>query len=218
MADAAILAHHVLVLEHDAGPRAIVLRDVGAADQVDDLVRLDGAGARIHRIGTDAGEIVDLERDDRAVALDPDPALAAMVAGVNVGVEAFDPVGDKLDRPAQQFRQRVGRHFVGIGGPLMPKEPPTSLQTTRTCDSSSRRCRAGPDVLHHMRRLGALVDRQAGPRRLPVGDHRARLQRHAGMPPKTNSASTTSSESANASSTLPASRLRSKARLSPSEG
>ena len=96
MADAAILAHHVLVLEHDAGPRAIIPGDVGSADQVDDLVGLDGAGARIHRIGTDAGEIVDLECRDRAVALDADPPPAAMVAGVNIGVEAFDPVGDDI--------------------------------------------------------------------------------------------------------------------------
>src|SRR6266436_1024929 len=61
------------------------------------------ARARIHRIRTDAGKIVDLERRDRPVTLDPDPPLAAMVAGVNVGVEAFDPVGDELERQPQQF-------------------------------------------------------------------------------------------------------------------
>ena len=99
MTDGAILAHQVFVLEHDAGPRAVILRHVGAANQIDDLVRLDRAGARIHRIWTDAGEIVDLERRDRPITLDPDPPFTAMVAGVNVGVEAFDPVGDELDRP-----------------------------------------------------------------------------------------------------------------------
>ena len=114
MTDRAVLAHHVLVLEHDAGAGAIILGDVGPADEIDDLVGLDRAGARIHRIGTDAGEIVDLERRDGAVALDADLALAAMIAGVNIGVEAFDPVGDEFDRPPQQFRQRIGRHLVGI--------------------------------------------------------------------------------------------------------
>ena len=114
MADRAVLAHHVFVLEHDAGPRAIILRRIGTADEIDDLVGLDGAGARIHRIGTDAGEIVDLERRDGAVALDADLALAAMIAGMNIGIEALDPVGDEFDRPAQQFRQRIGRHFVGV--------------------------------------------------------------------------------------------------------
>ena len=103
MTDGAILAHYVFVLEHDASPRAIIFCHIGPANQIDDLVRLDRAGARIHRIWTDAGEIVDLECRDRPVTLDPDPPLAAMVAGVNVGVEAFDPVGDELDRPPQQF-------------------------------------------------------------------------------------------------------------------
>ena len=47
--------------------------------------------------------------------LDADLALDAMVAGMDVGDEAFEPVGDELDRPPQQFRQRHRRHLVGIG-------------------------------------------------------------------------------------------------------
>ena len=98
----------------DTGPRAVVPGHIGAADEIDDLVGFDGAGARIHRIGSDAGEIVDLERRDHPVAPDADPSPAAMVAGMDIRVEAFDPVGDELDRPTQQFRQRIGRHFVGV--------------------------------------------------------------------------------------------------------
>ena len=183
MADAAILAHHVLVLEHDAGARAIVLGRVGAADEIDDLVGLDGAGARIHRIGTDAGEIVDLERRDGAVALDADPPLAAMVAGVNIGVEAFDPVGDEFDRPAQQFRQRIGRHFVGVDVDLDAEGAADVLAdhaNLRLLEAEMKR----RDVLHHVRRLRALVDRQPRLGGVPVGHHRARLQRHAGVPAK----------------------------------
>ena len=40
----------------------------------------------------------------------------------------------------------------------------------------------GGDVLHHVRRLRALVDRQPRLGGVPVGHHRARLQRHAGVP------------------------------------
>ena len=68
MADRAVLAHHVLVLEHDARAGAIVRAGVGPAGQVHDLVGLDARGARIDRIRPDAGEIVDLPRGDRAVA------------------------------------------------------------------------------------------------------------------------------------------------------
>ena len=38
------------------------------------------------------------------------------------------------------------------------------------------------NILHHMRRLRALIDRQPRFRGIPVGYHRARLERHAGVP------------------------------------
>ena len=47
VADRAVLAHHVLILEHDARLRAVVRAFVRAAGQVHDLVGLDAAGARI---------------------------------------------------------------------------------------------------------------------------------------------------------------------------
>src|ERR1700739_3403531 len=57
-----VLTHYILVLEHDPGTRTIVAGRIGTADEVDDLVGFDRTGARVHRIGTDTGEIVDLER------------------------------------------------------------------------------------------------------------------------------------------------------------
>ena len=62
----------------------------------------------------------------------------------------------------------------------MPNEPPTSLQTTRTCAPRQAEMLAN-DVLHHVRRLRALIHRQPRLAGVPVGDDRARLQRHAGM-------------------------------------
>ena len=183
MADGAILTHDVLVLEHDAGPGAIILRHIRAADEVDDLVRLDGAGARIHRIRTDAGQIVDLERRDRAITLDADPALAAMIAGMNIGVETFDPVGDEFDRPAQQFRQRIGRHLVGIDVDL-DAEGTTDVLADHANLRLHQSQMEGRNVLHHVRRLRALIDRQPRFGDVPVRHHRARLQCHAGMPAK----------------------------------
>ena len=115
MADRAVLAHHVLVLEHHAGAGAIVAAGVRPAGEVDDLVGLDAGGARIDRIGADAGEVVDLPGGDGAVVLDADLRLDAMVAGVDVGDEALDPVGDEFDRPLEQLRQRHRRHLVGVG-------------------------------------------------------------------------------------------------------
>src|SRR5438093_4957224 len=114
MANGAVLAHHVLVLEHDAGPGTIVPGHIGTTDEIDDLISLDRTGARIHRIRPDPCKIVDLECRNSAITLDADLSLATMIAGMNVGVEALDPVGDEFDRTPQQFGQRVSRHLVGI--------------------------------------------------------------------------------------------------------
>jgi hypothetical protein len=115
MADGAVLAHHVLILEYDAGARLVVRAGVGRAGEVDDLVCLDAAGARIDRIGADASKVIDLERGDGAVVLDADLGVDAVIAGVDVGDEALDPVSDELDRSLQELRKRHRRHLVGIG-------------------------------------------------------------------------------------------------------
>src|SRR5690349_1164791 len=98
MPDGAVLARHVLVLKNNTRLGPIILGDIRASDEVHDLIRFDRAGARIHRIRPNAGEVINLERQDRAVAPDADLALAPMVASVDIGIEALDPVGDKLDR------------------------------------------------------------------------------------------------------------------------
>src|SRR5437879_13180255 len=87
---------------------------MSATGAIHDLIALDRAGARVRRIGPDPREIVDLECRDSAIALDTDLSLAAMVAGMNIGAETLDPVGDEFDRTPQQLGQRVSRHLVGI--------------------------------------------------------------------------------------------------------
>ncbi len=180
MADRAVLAHHVLVLEHDAGVGAVVRAGVGTADEIDDLVRLDAAGARIDGVGADAGEIVDLESRDGAVAGHADLRLDAVVARMDVGDEALEAIGDELDRAAQQLRQRRRRHLVGIG---------VHLDAERAADVLGQHPHLvlgepemlGEQVLHHVRRLGALVDGEALLARIPVGDDGARLVGDAGV-------------------------------------
>ena len=160
MTDRAVLAHHVLVLEHHARLRAIVRTGVGPAGEIDDLVGLDAAGARIDRIGADAGEVVDLERGDDAVLVDADLGLDAVVAGVDVGDEALDAVGDEFHRPLEQLRQRHRRHLVGIS---------VHLDAERAADVLGQHAHLmlgdaemlGEQVLHHVRRLRAVIDRHA---------------------------------------------------------
>ena len=103
MADGAVLAHDVLVLKDHAGAGAVIGAGVGAADEVDDLVRLDAARSRIDRIRPDAGQIVDREGGDGAVILHADLRLDAMVARMDVGDKTLEAVGDEFDRPLQQL-------------------------------------------------------------------------------------------------------------------
>jgi len=78
---------------------------------------------------------------------------------MDVGVKTLDPVGDELYWPAQQFRQRIGGHLVGVdvnldaerAADVLADDPDLRLLETEM----QRR-----QVLHHMRRLGALIDRQ----------------------------------------------------------
>ena len=113
----------------------------------------------------------------------PDLRFDAVVAGVDVGDEALEPVGDELDRPSQQLRQRRRRHLVGIG---------VHLDAERAADVLGQHAHLmlgepevqGEQVLHHVRRLRALVDGEALLARIPVGDDGARLVGDAGVAPE----------------------------------
>ncbi len=137
-------------------------------------------GARIDRIGADAGEVVDLPGGDGAVVLHADLGLDAVVAGVDVGDEALDPVGDELDRPLEQLRQRHRRHLVGVGVHLDAERAADVLGDDADLMLFQRQM-LGEQVLHHVRRLRALIDGQARVARIPVGDDGARLVGDAGV-------------------------------------
>ncbi len=113
-------------------------------------------------------------------SLHADPRLHAVVAGMDVGDEALDAVGDELDRALEQLRQRHRRHLVGIG---------VHLDAERAADVLGDDAHLvllevevlGEQVLHHVRRLGAVIDGQAPLAGVPVGEDGARLVGDAGM-------------------------------------
>ena len=180
MTDGAVLAHEVFVLEHDARLGAVVRTVVRAAGQINDLISLDARRARVNRVGTDAGEIVDLEGGDDTVFGDADLALDAVIAGVNVGDETLDAVGDELDWAFEQLRQRDRRHLIGIS---------VHLDAERAADILGQHAHLrlrqiempGEQVLHHVRRLRRMIDGQALFAFVPVGDDGAALGADAGV-------------------------------------
>ena len=112
--------------------------------------------------------------------LTPILALDAVVAGVDVGDEALDPVGDEFHRPLEQLRQRHRRHLVGVGVHLDAERAADILGDDADLVLLQAEMQ-GEQVLHHVRRLRALVHGQALIARAPVGDDRARLVGDAGV-------------------------------------
>ena len=181
VADGAVLAGRRLVLEHHRGLGAVVGKVVRAADQVHDLVALHRAGARIDRIGADARQIIDIDGGDAALGIDGHAPLDAVVAGVDVGGEALQPVGNELDGPAHDLGDDGHRHLVGID---------VHLDAVAAADVGADHAHValgqahvlGEHALHHVRRLGGVIDGELARGAVVVGQDRARLQRHAGVP------------------------------------
>ncbi len=103
-----------------------------------------------------------------------------MIAGVDVGDEALDPVGDELDRPLQKLRERDRRHLVGVG---------VNLDAERSADVLGDDAHLmlfeaqvlGEQVLHHVRRLCRVIGGQPLIALVPVGDDGARFVADAGV-------------------------------------
>ena len=103
-----------------------------------------------------------------------------MIAGVNVGDEALDAVGDEFHRPLEHFRQRHRRHLVGVSVHLDAERAADVLGD----DAHLLVLQAemlGEQVLHHVRRLRAVIDGHALLAFVPVGHHGARLGGDAGV-------------------------------------
>ncbi len=180
MADRAVLAHHVLVLEHDARLGPVVLMLVGPAREVQDLVGLHRAGARIHGVRADAGQVIEFHGRDLALGIEGHLAVHPVHSRMDVGQERFQPVGGVLHRAADHLRQGDRRHLVGID---------MHLDAERTADITAHHPNLsfgyadmlGEDVLHHVWRLGRHVDRELVVGLVIIGENNARFERHAGV-------------------------------------
>ena len=181
--DRAVLAHDIFILEHNACLRAVVWAFIGPAREVDDLIGLDTAGARINRIGTDAGQIVDFKSGDSAILADADLRFDAMIARVDVGHETFDTVGHEFDGTLEQLGQCDRRHFVGIGVHLDAEGAADVFRLYAHLVGGNAEM-LGKQVLHHMRCLRTLIDRHALLAFVPVGDDRTRLVGDTGVASK----------------------------------
>ena len=103
-----------------------------------------------------------------------------MIAGMDIRDEAFQAISNKFDRAAEKLGQRDRRHLIRVGmhldaeraADVLGQHPHLVLLETEVL---------GKQVLHHVRRLRALIDRETLLARVPIGHDRARLVGHAGV-------------------------------------
>ena len=103
-----------------------------------------------------------------------------MPAGMNVTHKTFQPVGDELHRAPQQAAGGGGGHVVAVHVYLNAKRSP-DIPAHHADLRLLQPEVPGQQVLHHVRRLGALIHREPRLALVPVGDDGAGLQRHAGV-------------------------------------
>src|SRR5215510_10092325 len=94
---------------------------IGATGDVEDLIGFEHAGAWILRIGAGGGQHVEIEANDLARTLDGDARLHPILAGVDVGHERLQSVGDELDGTAELDCRRRRRELVAGAVNLEPK-------------------------------------------------------------------------------------------------
>ena len=181
VAHGAILAGRCLVLEDDRRLGPVVLEIVGPAAKVHDLVALDRRGAGIDRIGADRGPVVDVEGEDLAVLVHGDAPPDLVIAGVDVGGEAFQPVGDELHRARHDLRDGRRRDLVGVDVDLDAVGP-----AHVPADDADPRFRQVEVLrqhdLNHVRRLRGVPCGHLPLPWIPVHEDGARFERDAGVP------------------------------------
>ena len=103
-----------------------------------------------------------------------------MIAGVDVGDEAFDAIGDEFDRTLEQLGECGRRHLVRIRVHLDSKRAADVLgQDANLMLLQSKML--GEQVLHHVRRLRALVNGETTLALVPIGEDGTRLVGDAGV-------------------------------------
>src|SRR5256885_16843892 len=109
MADGAVLAGDVLVREYHVQLRAVLLVLVRTAGEVHHLVAFDAAGARIHGIRTDRGQVVEIEGQD--------------LAGFRNSHSYFCPVFPCVGRSGKTPAGRRRTSPACAGSPTSPRSP-----------------------------------------------------------------------------------------------
>ena len=180
MADGAVLAHGRLVLEDHAQGGGVIAEAVDARSEPHGLVPLDGARARVHRVGADAREIVHAHAADGSVAHHGQLGLHPVLTRVDVAHEGLEAVGGELDGPAQHHAERAGRHLVWVDMHLDSEASPHVLADDADVVLGQVQV-PRENVLHHVGRLERVVHGQPPLRGVEISEDGPRLEGDPGV-------------------------------------
>src|SRR5665213_1082136 len=114
IADCAIGGRRRPVLEHGIN-RAVEVREIiRRADDAHGHQGLRDAGAGANGVGAHAAEILDFEAEYPSFPAHGDAGSDAMLPGMGIAHEGFEPVGDEPDWAADQLRHGSDRYLVRI--------------------------------------------------------------------------------------------------------
>ena len=158
--------------------RVNVLDAVGAAQELGDVTRPDGAvGAHI---GADVGHRLAAQTQDHAVAVAGDPDLAARLARVRRGDQVLAAILDPLDRLAEMPGGEGDQEVLRKALAAQP-EPAADIVLHHRDGVLGEPQLTGERAAHRERRLGRARDGET--RAVPFDEHAARLHRDRRMPP-----------------------------------
>ena len=143
--------------------------------------RVRGEPVTLERIGADVGDERGVNRDDGAVAREPDARVVSLLAIVAHAREALAAALDPLDRPSEPVRRGRDQDLLGIDRSLRP-EATADIGNDDAHLFDGQAERRGDHVAQGVRALGRRRDDQRAGASVAICEHAARLDRHGAEP------------------------------------
>src|SRR5262249_5744163 len=117
------LTSRYLVLQGAAQPCAKVAKAIRRSHRTQRTHRFGGARAGKNRIGSEPLQIINVEAQDSPFGIDSDAAADAMLAGVTVRLERFQPVCLEADGPTDEPARGADANLVRVDMHLQSERP-----------------------------------------------------------------------------------------------
>ena len=164
--------------DHAGAGVAVVRHAVRPGHMVD---RVRGEAVALKRIGADVGDERAVDRDDRAVAREPDAHVVILLAVVAHAREVLATALDPLDGSPEPVRRGRDQDLFGIDRAL-GAEATAHVRHDYTHFLDRQAQRRGDHVAQGVRALGRRRHHECAGATIPIREHAPRLDRHGAEP------------------------------------